>query len=187
MPYYVSNSKATGRPCKDKRNYWSDQHRYLLYNLAEKTLKIHPNNNMSIDELVSWGWESCLRRRKADQLKGCSKFVLSNMRRQIEKSYKEYKQIRKYTDYYYNDPFTRKESSETVEVLEEQTEAEYNLKRILNCKIKVEDRKILKWYLNGVTFREIAIKLGVSKCTATKRVKDIIKDLKSQVFEGSST
>ncbi len=66
---------------RKKANYWSDGHHAMLVRAAQKALERIPTRNVSIDELISIGWLSCLRHRTPDKLHNCFNYTYYHMLR----------------------------------------------------------------------------------------------------------
>ena len=77
------------KPSKCKDIYFSDDHRYMLYAAAEKTLKMKAYGTLvDLNDLVNIGWLRCLRRLPKKKLKGCFTILYQIM----EQYYFEYAQ-----------------------------------------------------------------------------------------------
>jgi hypothetical protein len=71
-----------GRPLKDERMYYSDEHRYLLAFCATKAnrfLGYEFHFTVDPEELMEQGWWQCLRRRPPGQLKPAVKHTIHAM------------------------------------------------------------------------------------------------------------
>lgn len=89
---------------KDTSNHWSDEHRYMLYNIAHRVQRMFAWPKLDLDELVNVGWLQAARR--TGDLTGISTNTMRCMINHIKEFYlaKPFESIDKYELIYSDEP-----------------------------------------------------------------------------------
>ena len=153
---------------KRKTCYWSEQHQKLLERAAQDALKTLPSPNIEIEDLISVGWISCLRRRSEKTLRGCYRYTYLNMIRYLfSENCKAWKAAGS----------TKSKSMlyEPIKEVSDNMDYEVYLESIPE-----EKRKLVVDYGLGSTFTEIANRTGISREAVRAKYARIIEKVRER-------
>ncbi len=153
------------RPMTSKEVNFTEDHEKLLYWCALRVNTVY--SYMDIDDLVNHAWLRYARRFK--DLKGLTTFILSCMCTYAKENYKPHYQLT------YEDGKDRGDYNVNGKFLDD-SDASILLKNLT----RKQRESIKLYYLKGVSQKDIAKKLGISRQAVHLRIKNGIDILRRQ-------
>ena len=161
------------RPLRDRQNHASQQHFYLLSFLAVKALRLYPNPNVSVEDLITVGWYGQLRRVPENKLHGLSNNVLRAMYAYIREE--KQKTSVTFTSLACNIYTVTEESPLLRHIMhKDQVDA------LLSILPKESVSLLKKYYVQGKTFQEIGEDIGMTRQGVQQRMQKILSLLRDE-------
>lgn len=160
------------RPLRDRRNYASKEHFYLLSYLAMKALHFYPNPNVSVEDLITVGWYGQLRRVPENKLYGLSNYVLRAMCAYICEDRQKTSITFTSIDY---EPITTEESPLLRHIIHKD-----QVETLLSILPKESVSLLKKYYVQGKTFQEIGEEIGMTRQGVHQRMQKILSLLRDE-------
>ncbi len=164
-----------GRSLRDRRNYASEQHFYLLTFLAVKALRLYPDPNITIEDLITVGWYGQLRRVPENKLHGLSNNVLRNMYAYIQEEKK--KSCRTFTNMDWYEETIVEECPE-IQSITDKDEVTFLLSSLSQSEISL----LRKYYVQGCTFEKIGNDIGMTRQGAQQRMQKVLLEIRESII-----